>query len=95
MAVEPGRGGHLTQVRLAAGPAPSLGRFRQARRNRVALHIPAQRQRIGVAINQDRLEPPLEQMSDEAMRAVEGLGVDAVQMSHQPRQVPLARLHTE
>jgi hypothetical protein len=95
MAVEPGRGGHLTQVRLAAGPAPSLGRFHQARRDRVALHIPAQRQPISVAINLERLEPALEQMADQAMPVVEGLGVDAVQMSHQPRQTALARVQHE
>jgi hypothetical protein len=95
MAVEPERGGHLTQVRLAAGPAPSVERFHQAGRDRVAFHIPAQRQQIGVAINQDRLEPPLEPMTDQAMPPVEGLGVDAVRMPHQPRQVALACVQHE
>ena len=57
------------------------------------LHVHAQRQQIGITVQQDGLEAALKQMPHHAMTPVERLRVNAIGMSHQPRQVGLAGMH--
>ena len=49
----------------------------------------------GSARHQHRFEPSLEQMTDQTVAPVEGLGVDAVEVPHQSRQLPRVRPHDE
>jgi hypothetical protein len=48
-------------------------------------------QQVVVAVDQHALEAPLEHRAALAMAAVVGLGVDAVDVAHQARQIGLAR----
>ena len=50
---------------------------------------------VRVLIDQYGLEPPLEQVPDLAVAAVVVLGVDAVDVAHEPRQVAAAGLDDE
>ena len=74
-------------MREVARPRPLTRTPNQLRSHRIALDIPAQRQQVGITVHQDGFEPPLEQMPRKAMPLIESLGVDAIHMPHQPRQV--------
>lgn len=90
---QPRRRRRQPQVGAATRPRPVRRSGYQAGGHRVALDVTAQRHQIAVAINQYRLEAPLEQMTDEAVAPIEGLGVNAVEVPHQPLQLPQVRLH--
>lgn len=89
IAVQPRWGGRQSQVRPATGPSPIACVLHDARRPRVAFDIAAQRQQVGVAINQDGFEAALKQVPDQPVPAVERLRVDHIEMAHEVRQVAL------
>ena len=48
-----------------------------------------------IAFDQNRLEPPLKQVSDQTVASVERLGINTVELSNTLRQVRIRRLHHE
>jgi hypothetical protein len=52
----------------------------------------AQRQQVGVTVHQDGFESTLKEVSHEPVAPIEGLGVNAIQVTHQPRQICLPRM---
>ena len=50
---------------------------------------------MALPLHQDRLEAPLIHVAHRAMASVEGLGVDAVELPHPPRQISLRRLEEQ
>lgn len=56
--------------------------------HRVEDNVPDHFKEIGILLHQDGLVPPLEQVAEAAMAAIEGLGLDPVQLAHAPRGFP-------
>jgi len=54
--------------------------------------VAAKLQQVRFPFNQDRLEPPLKQMSSPVVPAVKTLSVNAVELAHADRKVRLGRL---
>ena len=78
-----------------AAPGPAARLIHQGCTHRVQLHVPAHLQQIRVAVDQDGFEVPLKYMTYLAMPAVVGLAIHAVDVTHQQRQVGLARVDDE
>jgi chaperone required for assembly of F1-ATPase len=49
---------------------------------RVEYHVTREFQKIAVLLDQNRLETPLKNMANAPMRAIEQLGIDAIELAH-------------
>ena len=87
VAVQPVRRFFLAKVRPVARPSPVFGSRHQTRSHWIAFNIAEQSEQVSVAVHQDRLETALKHMPCQSVTAVEALGVDAVDMTHQSRQI--------
>ena len=93
VATQPLRTAGITDGRAVAAPGPILGCRDHVRTNRVQHDIPRQLFQIGVPLHDDRLVPSLEHMTTAPMQVVEALRIDAVQLAHSFRQIPVRGLH--
>lgn len=59
---------------------------RDGRTHRVKHDVAGELLQMAVLLDENRLVPPLEEMADVAMAAIEALGVDPVQLAHPPRE---------
>jgi hypothetical protein len=66
-----------------------MGLCDHLRPNRVEDHIAAQLQQMCVLLHEDGVVPALEEMADQVMPAIEGLGIDAVEVPHAASQIGL------
>ena len=76
-------------------PGPLAGIRDHIGADRVQDHIAGQFEKMGFLFDQDRLEPPLEDMTGLRVRAVEPLREYAVQMPHALRKVAFRRFDDE
>src|ERR1044072_4766640 len=89
--VEPLRLRHESRGRAIAAPSPLMRRGDHSRSHGIEHDVPGDLQKIRLAIDEMRLEPPLEKMSDTLVSAVEPGGVVAVEILHPQREVRLRR----
>jgi hypothetical protein len=83
---EPYRG-LVTRPWIGIGFAGGLGAYR------IEHYVAAELQQIAVPVNDDRLKPTLQHVTDPAVAAVEGLRVDPVELAHSLRQIRLGCFH--
>ena len=95
VAVEPAGLWRRTHVRPVTRPWPIASRRHHVRRDRVAFDIPTQGEQVGITIHQNGLEAALKQMPDHAVAAVVALGLDAVHVPQQARQIGVERVQHE
>ncbi len=90
-----GRRGGQTSRRPVARPRVGVGLAGAPGTYRIEHDVPTQLQQIAVPVNYDRLEAPLQDVTDTAVAAVEGLGVDTVDLAHGFRQIGFGRFHDQ
>ena len=74
-----------------AAPAVGIGTINHLGAHRIEVNIPTDLQQVAVAVHQDGFEATLEQVPRELVAAVECLGVHAIDVAHQTRQIGLSR----
>ena len=74
-----------------AAPAVGIGTINHLGAHRIEVNIPTDLQQVAVAVQQDGFEATLEQVPRELVAAVECLGVHAIDVAHQTRQIGLSR----
>ena len=93
--LQPIAGGCLSDHRPVAAPGPGR-RLRDHRRaHGIEHHVARQLQQVGVALDQDGLEPTLEEVAHEPVAAIDPLRVDAVELTHPFGEVGIGRLDDE
>ena len=75
-----------------AAPGPVLGLPDDAGTNRVQVDVSAHLEIVSLLLDELGLEPALQEMSDSAVAAVEGLSVAPVKFAHPLRQIAIRRL---
>lgn len=81
-------------MRAITAPSPVLGVLDEACPHGVQINIAANLQHISVAIDQDRFEAPLEQMAKSLVPAVTLLGINAIHVTHESREIcPMSLEH--
>ncbi len=89
---EQGRRSDEAGDRAVAAPAPMLGSIAKAGAHRVQHHVPSKRKHVPVTLDENGVEPVLEQVPIELVPTVEPLGVHTVQPMHAGRQIRLGGL---
>ena len=79
----------LPGVGAVAAPRPIGWVAHHAGAQGIQINVAADFEQIGVLVDQNTLEPPLKKVADLVVAAVIGLGVNAVEALHQPREVGL------
>ena len=87
--------GDEARRRPVTRPAVGLGFAGGLGSNRVEHDIAAELQQIALAVHDDCFEPTLQHVADPTVMAIEGLGVDPVELAHGPRQIGVGRLYNQ
>ena len=90
LGIQPIGPGRKACERAIAAPYIRIGALDHARAYRVKIDVSAHFQQVAITIHQYRLEAALKQMPAEKMAAVETLGVYAIDLPHQTRQIRLS-----
>ena len=93
--VQPARRWLDADVGSIARPLPVRGRLDHRGPHGIQLDVAAQLKKIGVPVDDDRLEPPLEQMAHDAVAPIEGLRVHGIDVAHEPREICLVGMNDE
>ncbi len=78
-----------------AAPGPVTRRSHHTRTNRIEVNVTADLQQILVSIDENALETPLKKVPGLVVPPIVGLGIDAVDLAHQLREVGATRLENE
>ena len=84
-----------TGSRPIAAPSPFHGRPGHAGADRVEDHIASQLQKVALPLDEDGLEPALEEVPDPAVTPIEALRVRAVELPHAARERGLRGLEEQ
>jgi hypothetical protein len=89
---QPARRRYASDRRSITAPGPLFRHLDHARPDQARNDVPPQLKQIGVPLDENALEPPLDQVPGAAMASVRCLCVDPIQMPHPLGKIPLDRL---
>ena len=93
--VQPGARREQADMGSITRPCPTCGGFDEPGPHRIQFDVATQRQKIGVPIDEDRLESPLEHMANDPVAPIERLRVHRIDVAHEPREIRLTGMQHE